>query len=229
MFSPQKLSKVILKLTLVLVLCLAFLGQASSQKSAPVTIAADAIEESYCRTDSQSFEVHIKLKLEFSNSSNRNVILARAIQNPVIVRLAKSRFAAQAGAWEKNSNPDFVPGKLPAAPHFGGSPDPKVFVTLAPGQTYDTTVESHVVGEFDPLLASREGGVAPNGNYVFDVGIATWPYRWPYFSSRVNAEELRNRWQARGTLATDFVYSDLVALSIPMQFDDPQCVAKTSR
>src|SRR6266851_8127373 len=59
-----------------------------------VTVHVDVVGQSYCHVDDEAFSASLDLRLRFSNSSDRPVILSRKIESPNIVRVARDADAA---------------------------------------------------------------------------------------------------------------------------------------
>ena len=103
------------------------------------------------------------------------------------------------------------------------APSPKLFVILAPGQSFETTVKTGVFAATDTAEANGKNGLLAKGSYVLQVGIHTWPYDWPDFTAKMDARKLKMRWAKYGELATGLVYSDFAPLTIPGRFEGPTC------
>jgi hypothetical protein len=111
----------------------------------------------------------------------------------------------------------------PDAPPFGPAPDPKLFILLAPRQSFETEVQASVVGASDAGKPIKGSGLLARGSYVLQVGVSTWPYDWPDFSSKTDAQELKQRWNQYGHLAMGLVYSDVAPFTLPVRFENPRC------
>jgi hypothetical protein len=192
-------------------------------RSSDLAVNAEILKQTYCHTDLETFSVQISIKLRFTNVSDHNVIISRTIENPAIIRVAKTLEDAHKGDFEFNPNYDDFPGKLPPAPQFGTNPDPKYFAILAPKASYETTVTSVVVGAVDVPRPPRRLGVLLKGDHVLQLGVSTWPYQWPDFVSSANTQELAERWAADGRLATNTVFSNFAHFNIPEKFANPRC------
>jgi hypothetical protein len=187
-----------------------------------LAVVADVVEQTYCQIDDEAFAVRMTIKLRFNNVSDRPLILARTIENPPIVRVAKNARDAQHGHLEYDPYIDYFPTTLPSAPRFGDGPDEQYFITLLPQQTYEATVTSELLNNQHGRAPNRTW-LVPKGSHVLQLGINVWPYQWPYFDSPVSSQQLSRRWSKYGHLATGWVYSDPVPFTIPEQFDNPWC------
>jgi hypothetical protein len=212
------------------------IAAASAQQTSPRTAAADQptveqdlivvadiVRQSYCRADDEAFSVKMNIRLRFTNKSAHPVILARNIESPPIIRVAKNSRDAQNGDFEYAPIVDHFPSSLPSSPSFGDSPDKQYFITLAPQQSYEATVVSGVFGAEHAAKGGKGTGLVPKGNHLLQLGVDTWPYQWPYFTNPFSAKQLSERWKAYGHLASGWVYSDFVPLAIPEQFDNTPC------
>src|SRR5579864_5107641 len=108
-----------------------------------LTLSARVVGQRYCHVDPEAFSVFMDVSLRFTNVTNQPVILSKNVEAGV-VRVAKSIQAAKNGDVEVEPSPDYFPSKLPSAPRFGKVPDPKDFVVLASGASYELTMHSGV-------------------------------------------------------------------------------------
>jgi hypothetical protein len=100
---------------------------------------------------------------------------------------------------------------------------PKLFVRLAPGQSFEALAQTSVFAATDKMEANGKNGLLAKGSYVLQVGIHTWPYDWPDFTAKIDTRKLKTRWAKYGELATGLVYSDFTPLTIPERFEGPSC------
>jgi hypothetical protein len=194
-----------------------------------LSVKAEIITQSYCDVDEESFTVRMDIKLRFTNVSEHPVILAKRVENPPIVRAARTIENAEKGDFEYDPNVDYFPTELPPSPRFGEKPDEEHFITLAPEQSYEARVVSGVFGATVAAKARKGAGLLAKGSHVLQLGVGVWPYQWPYFASSTDVKELSERWIKYGHLASGFVYSDFVAFAIPDTFDNPPCKAAAPR
>lgn len=187
-----------------------------------VSLRIEVVGQSYCHVDDESFSARLGLRLRFTNSSDHSVILARKLVPPEVVRVARDADAGHKGDFLYAPNPDYFVNKLPNAPRFGDAPDPKLFVVLSPGESFETVGTSGVFGANDVAKAHR-GGLLAKGSYVLQVGVTTWPYDWPNYTSKVTSQELRKRWLKYGNLVAGLVYSNFAQFNLPEHFENPPC------
>jgi len=182
-----------------------------------LTVNLKIISQKYCHNDNVSFSVLMEVRLRFTNKSNNPVILSRWIINPLIVRVAKTPDLGSFGVFEDNAIYEGEVGK--PYPHFGGHPDAKKFIVLSPGDSYDTIVQSGVVGKNSPI---PEYGMVTKGTHYLQLGISTWAY----LTSPREKSDLASAWSHFGKLATGIVYSEYVPFVIPENFSNPRCNEK---
>jgi hypothetical protein len=196
-------------------------NQAAQQND--LSVNAEIAKQSYCHVDLETFSVEMEVKLRFTNVSDHTVILSRRIESPAIIRVAKTVRDAEKGDFEYAPNPDYFPNKLPSAPQFGKSPDPKRFVILALKESYESTVISGVFGAVDAAKARKGKGLLAKGDHVLQLGVDTWPYQWPHFTASADVQDVAAKWRTLGHLATGRVVSDFVHFTIPEDFKNPPC------
>lgn len=187
-----------------------------------ITVHAEVVSQTYCKSDDGIFLVDMNLRLRFVNVSSTAVILSRKVESSPIVRAARSEDSASHGDFLYA--PDVHPllsKPAPDAPSFGMAPSPKLFVILAPRQSFETLARTSVIAATDAVEANGKNGLLPKGSYVLQVGIHTWPYDWPDFAAKINTRKLRMRWAKYGELATGLVYSDFAPFTIPGRFEGP--------
>jgi len=197
----------------------------ANQVESRLSLHLELTGQSYCHADDDSFAAYLDLKLHFTNLSDRTVILSRKIEPPSIVRVARNAQAAAADDFLYAPTPDFFVSVLPQAPAFGDAPDPNLFVVLAAEQSFETTAQVAVFGASNAAKAKREGLLA-KGNYALQVGVLTWPYEWPYFTTKADLQVLKRRWAKYGDLATGYAYSDPASFTLPEHFNNPPCKLK---
>jgi hypothetical protein len=188
-----------------------------------LSVHAEVVAQTYCHVDDQAFTVFMDLKLHFTNLSDHAVILSRKIESPNIVRAARDAEAGKNGAFLYSPDPHFAVAELPKSPSFQSVPNSKLFVILKAGESFDSLVHSGVLGAKGKATGRPVYGLLSNGSYVLQVGVSTWPYKWPYFDAETDSEELKQRWAKYGELSTGLVYSDFVPFVIPEHFKNPRC------
>jgi len=117
----------------------------------------------------------------------------------------------------------FTVASLPNSPHFGQAPDPKLFILLSPGESFETLIHTGVFGAYDGAKVTAGNGLLPKGSYLLQVGVPTWPYEWPYFGSKNDTQELKQRWSKYGDLVAGLLYTDFAPFTLTQQFKNPRC------
>jgi hypothetical protein len=191
-----------------------------------LAVHGEVVKQSYCHVDDESFVASLNVRLQFRNSSEHPVILSRKIEPPPIVRAARDLQSGKRGDFLFAPDAHSTVAELPNGPVFGDAPDMKLFVVLAPGEKFETTVRTGVFGADDAATVKSGNGLLAKGSYVLQVGISTWPYEWPYFKVKTSAQELKQRWIKYGDLATGVVYSDFAPFMLPEHFKNPRCPVK---
>jgi hypothetical protein len=158
----------------------------------------------------------LNLRLRCTNSSGHTVILAGKFESPSIVRAARNTDAANRREFDYAPDVHSLLAEVPPeAPPFGETHDPKLFVMLATGESLDVLVQTSVFALTNPPKGTKGGGLLSKGSYVLQVGIHTWPYDWPNFTSKTDLQRLRQRWIKYGELATGLVDSDFAPFTLP--------------
>lgn len=171
--------------------------------------------QTYCHI-ADSFVVQMDVQVHLTNTSDGPVILSRRIDNPSVVRVAKTREAGQAGQFEYAPNVDLFAAENPPNPPTGGAPSPEYFVVLAPGQSYDAKISTNVAGTLEHTALQRVF-LSP-GEHLLQLGMSVWPY-YGY----TDVQGLRKKWLPFGELQLGYVYTDFVPFTIPERFKNPRC------
>ena len=183
----------------------------------------DVVKQRYCRDDDEAFTASLDLRIRFTNSAGRPVILSRKIEPPPVVRVAVNADAAKKGTFIYAPDAHFTVASLPNSPHFGQAPDPKLFILLSPGESFETLIHTGVFGAYDGAKVTAGNGLLPKGSYLLQVGVPTWPYEWPYFGSKNDTQELKQRWSKYGDLVAGLLYTDFAPFTLTQQFKNPRC------
>ena len=211
------------KQVLVLVpVCLALLagganrsnGQAPAKSDQEITATAEVAEQQYCENYPDAVTVFMKLRVRFANHSHKSIILAKSLEPPSRVRASSSWENARRGVFEYEPNVFKVSSTPPVPSRLGEKPDPNRFVTLNPGDAYETIIWSGLI--VDPRKPEVPGGIG-TGQHVMQVFVDTWPY------DDVEPEKLAAKWQARGQLVFGQILTNLFPFSIPVRLKAPSC------
>lgn len=190
--------------------------QPDNMKSNALSASLRIISQSYCHVDNQSFDVHMKIQVRFTNVLDRPVILSRKIDPPTVVRVAKTADEGKARKFEYAPNADRFVAENPSNPPTGDAPDPRYFIVLTHGESFDVTTFTTVVATKED--SSWQGDFVRPGVHVIQLGMSTWPY-YGYD----DVDELANKWAMIGSLHHGVVYTDFVNLNVPKKFKNPRC------
>lgn len=165
--------------------------------------------QTYCGGGPGPLSVSMKIGLRFTNLSNHRVILARKIPGPLAIRVAESPEALKAGRFQYNPSIDAAVNKLPPSPLLGNTPSSEYFCVLAPGESFEGRVSS-------VIFASETGekGLVGKGKHVLQLGLETWPYQWPWYTT-IDATKLADRWKKYGQLIRGDIYTEPIPFVIP--------------
>lgn len=207
----------ITKSSLAVALAHVLIGTAGSGQS--VRLTAELGDQKYCAGDAAVFSVIMELRVRVENVSDSRVILSRALANPLQGRVASTEEEARAGEFLYTFSGSKFFGES-VDPEFDERPDPERFVTLQPGEAYETRVESGVLvhrrGASEPL----SGTIAAGTRGVLQVDVPLWPYQT---MPEEEIRRLRLRWQKQGELATTLVKSNWIAFEVPESVTVDEC------
>lgn len=182
-------------------------GPGNNEKPLRVKLAAIGQENCLGRPNTTVSVVHLKLRLEITNLSDRKLIVAKSVGAAWYgYILAKDAQALAAGIYEEKPNIDWVVTKsnLQSPPV---SAPPAEFTILGPGKSFE--VESNVdipVARYDAL----------SGNHVMQLNLGTWPHVSP-------PEQFRESWKKYGDLVYEPVKSEPIPFHVPPEKDFTKC------
>jgi hypothetical protein len=189
---------------LALLLLLSLNCATSFGQERELQLTASIINQQSCMINSGVDALSLTLQLRYTNTGNRKLILYKGNKLFYQVFVSHSKDDATHRNYELHTTHaryyDVQPEKI-----AGDSPG-SVFAVLSPGASYETmqtivvTVARESTGQFNV-------SVAP-GEHVLNLIASTW------YESKKLAQDLRDRWKARGFLWTDSVASNSVALVI---------------
>jgi len=183
---------------------------------AALQASAEILDQRYCHSDNDSFSVLMKIRLKFRNASDHRIILARGIQSPGIIHVAKTVEDAQNKRFEYSPAIDRFTKEAVPSPSFGDSPGQKDFTILAAGESYETTVPS---GVFGTMKKTSSHGLISRGMHVIQFGVSTWPFP----TTPEEVIQLRAKWKDFGYLESDIVNTAFLTFGIPEKFVNPRC------
>jgi hypothetical protein len=159
----------------------------------------EILQIKYCLEKNGQISLHVPYRLEFRNNGKVPIVLLK-----VAPRLGFTLRPAEKGLGE------FVRSeKHPARQIMDYSrmpplaPDPELFVTLQPGETYDEWED-----ELSITLSQGSGNLRLGADYELGVEVNPWP------DKRRTGESLRKSWAASGFLWVDPIESSQVKLHL---------------
>jgi hypothetical protein len=175
----------------------------------PLRVKLTAIGQKNCRgrpNSSDSSVVRLKLQLEITNVSDRNLIVAKDIGAAWYGYIvAKDEQALAAGIYEDNPNIDWAGNESNLQSPPVNAP-PAGFTILGPGKSLE--VESIV------YITVRRDALA--GNHVLRLDLGTWFYVSP-------PEQFRESWKKYGELVYEPVKSEPMPFRVPPEADFARC------
>jgi hypothetical protein len=190
-------------------------GPGNNEK--PLRVKLIVVGQKNCRGGPSSSEVsavHLKLRLEIVNRSERNLIVAKGIGAAWYgIILAKDEQALAAGIYESDQNIDWVvtESNLQSPPIKAPS---KEFTILAPGKSFE--VESVVDIQVQRDASSPVRGLLQPGNHVLQLDLGTWPHV-------IRPEQFRESWKKYGELVYEPVKSEPLPFRVPPEADFAKC------
>jgi hypothetical protein len=175
-----------------------------SLEKKPIKVSANLEGQSYCPGDNETFAVHLKLRLHFTNYSNERLIVFKKTGDDWYdIRVAKSPSDISDKRYEYNPNTDWFSD-------VQHSPDDtdlkKKFVVLAPGESFENKTTISVVASFNP--SHPVGGTVKPGQHVLELQLSTWTYL-------DSPEATRARWERYGNLFSQSVTTEPVEFEFP--------------
>ena len=166
-----------------------------------------------CAVSSSLDVVRLTLLLSYANGGREKLILYRGSR--LFFQVFISRTGDEASA-RKNEL------RTTHARYFDEQPERilasvpgNVFVTLSPGASYE--IRQVISVPVAPDVNSKFNVSIAEGSHVLHVTSSTW------YESRKLAEDLRQRWRARGFLWTDPLASNPIAFSVDVHRSAGRC------
>ena len=181
----------------VLLVCVLSVGiyaqsnEGTGDEAAPLQVKLDVVRQVYCR----SSELALELKLTYLNADQRNYIIARKAPLLASYEIVKVDSVTRARTKVLASHSNLSLGTYPGDRRV---PDPKHFVVLRPGESFEIQNFLWVERLFDP----KYGLGLKDGSYILNPEFVTFPYL-------MDPKELS--WSAIGTLSASDV-------ALPVEF-----------
>ena len=163
---------------------------------------------------SDASAVHLKLRLEITNLTDRKLIVSKGIGAAWYgIILARDERALAAGIYESNIDIEWAPSKSDLqSPPITAPPDE--FAILGPGKSFE--VASITVIAVQPDAMALLKGLPGPGNHVLQLDLGTW-----FHVSR--PEQFKESWKKYGELVYDPVKSDPLPFRVPSKADFAKC------
>jgi hypothetical protein len=175
----------------------------------PLKTTAEIIDQRYCRNSERTYFAILKLRMQFFNSTDRNLILEKTLgQRISAIAVASDTKNLSENRYEHSPNGDwFVERFPPEKPEQFKSPGPD-FLVLPPGESIKVEREIRAL----PVAAGDKpeeflDSLRP-GNHVLRLSISTWDFK-------TNPQEIRQRWEPIGYLIYDSISTGPLPFSIP--------------
>jgi hypothetical protein len=188
--------------------------------ASPFKIAAEIISQKYCPTNETEYTIIFKLRIRFTNQTDRKLIVMKdighAVYDPLIASDAKN-FSEEKFEYNPIIDRDnfFVGPDGKEVEEKLDTPDPN-FVILAPGESLEAESVFNVYS-VGPLYGfpARRGALQP-GNHVLGAWISVW---WPYHAK---PEDVRKRWEPFG----DLIFKSVLVGPLPFNLPPVQKIEK---
>jgi hypothetical protein len=180
----------------------------SGNSGKPLRVTLTAVSQQNCagQNTSEASVVHLKLRLEITNLSDRKLIVTRAIGASWYgIIFAKDEQAVAAGAYETQLNIDWALSKSELQTPPIKAP-PVEFTILSPGNSFQVKSDVYI-----PV-----NGLLRPGDHVLQLDLGTWPHVIP-------AEQFRESWKKYGELVYDPVKSEPLPFHLPPEADFTKC------
>lgn len=188
----------------------------SATDQQPLRATAERIRQRFCYGDAETFVLQLKLRLRFVNRTANKLILDKEIGKAWYgVTVARNEEDLAAGKYESNPNIDWFFSdkvKLPKEPSLK-SPGPG-FALLAPGQAFDTEIDTGVVAQYDNPNEIK-GAIRP-GVHLFQMKLSAW-------NRFARPEQFEKRWVQFGQLVTGEIRTEPLEIHIPTNPNVENC------
>ena len=191
--------RLFLAATILLLLCASVFGQGRD-----LQLTTRIATERYCAVSAGVDALQITLRLRYTNTGNRKLILYKGNRLFYQIIVGHSVEDIEARRYETRTTHsrfyDQQPEKIDDA-HPGN-----VFTILSPGASYETEQVIALPVARDNDKSARDMLFA--GNHVLQIVVSSW------YESRKLAQTLRERWQRRGFLWTDMLIAPATSFNI---------------
>jgi hypothetical protein len=176
-------------------------------------------EQLYCKNQSDLFTVYIRTKLTVANTSSKRIIMARTLSPAARVRVSMTPQDAHEGRFVYNPNPYEVKNRNPKSANLGATPDANIFITLDPGEKYETAIWAGVLADLSTKQVSEHPAMT-SGSFRMQVFVRTWPYE---VLDPAEFERAKSKWSDVGELLNEVIPSNDYPISLPNSPLAPSC------
>ena len=174
----------------------------------PLRAAPEIISQRYCFGDAEVFSVWLKLRVKYTNLTNKTLILDKEIGKAWYgVTVAHNVEDLAAGKYESNPNIDWFftdKDQLPKSPS-SAAPGPD-FAILSPGKTFESAIDTSVVAQYD--ITKDVAGAIRSGTHIFQMQISAW-------NRPGLAREFEKSWRQTGQIVTGLIKTEPIELRLP--------------
>ncbi len=192
-------------LTIVCIVCAPTTAGTDDQ---PLRAVPELISQRYCFGDAEVFSVWLKLRMKYTNRTDKTLILDKEIGKAWYgVTLARNVEDLAAGKYESNPNIDWFfndKDQLPKRPSLT-APGPD-FAILPPGKTFESEIDTSVIARYDS--AKDIAGAIRSGSHIFQMQLSAW--NRPGLPS-----EFEKSWGQRGQIVTGLIKTEPIEIRLP--------------
>jgi hypothetical protein len=173
-----------------------------------LTVVPEILSQQYCYGDADLFSVRLKLRVKYTNRTDRTLILDKEIGKAWFgVSVARSTEDLAAGKYEYNPNIDWFfsdKDQFPKRPSLD-QPGPD-FTILAPGQTFESNIDTGVFAQYEG--PKDVAGSIRSGTHVLQIKLSAWNHPG-------NPSEFQKSWRLVGLLLTGEIKTGPMTIVIP--------------
>jgi hypothetical protein len=181
----------------------------ASTDEQPLRAVPTLISERYCAGDAETFSVWFRIRMSYTNRTDRTLILDKEIGKAWYrVTVARSLEDLNAGKYEYNPNIDWFftdKDQLLKKPSLAG-PGPD-FAVLPPGKTFESEVDPSVVTQYKS--AKDVAGAIRSGTHIFQMQLSAW--NRPGLPS-----EFEKSWKQKGQIVMGLIRTEPIEIRVPL-------------
>jgi hypothetical protein len=193
---------------LLSVISILYATATASTDDQPLTAVPALVSQRYCAGDAETFSVWLRMRMTYSNRTDRTVILDKEIGKAWYgVIVARNLEDLNSGKYEYNPNIDWFfadKDQLPKKPSLA-APGPD-FAILPPGKTFESEVDPSVVTQYEN--AKDVAGAIRSGTHIFQMQLSAW--NRPGLPS-----EYEKSWAQKGQIVTGLIKTEPIEIRVP--------------